>query len=91
PSDVESAALAHPAVRDAAAYRVPDGARGWCVALDVVLGDAPRKPDAGELRAFIGARLARFQQPARLRLVTGLPRSPSGKVLRRVLTASVSD
>jgi len=91
PSDVERAALAHPAVRDAAAYRVPDGARGWGVALDVVLGEGARAPDAGELRAFIGARLARFQQPARLRLVSGLPRSPSGKVLRRVLTASAAD
>lgn len=91
PSDVERAALAHPAVCDAAAYRVPDGARGWNVALDVVLGDASRTAVAGELRAFIGARLARFQQPARLRLVSGLPRSPSGKVLRRVLTASVGD
>lgn len=91
PSDVERAALAHAAVRDAAAYRVPDGARGWCVALDVVLDEAPHAPDAGELRAFVCARLARFQQPVRLRFVSGLPRSPSGKVLRRVLTASVAD
>ena len=91
PSDVERAALTHPAVRDAAAYRVPDGARGWCVALDVVLGDVSRMPEVGELRAFIDARLARFQQPATVRLVSGLPRSPSGKVLRRVLTASVAD
>lgn len=91
PSDVERAALAHPAVGDAAAYRLPDGARGWCVALDVVPRDASRATDAGELRAFIDARLARFQRPVRLRLVSGLPRSPSGKVLRRVLTASVGD
>lgn len=89
PSDVERAAFAHPAVRDAAAYRLPDGARGWCVALDVVLDGATHRPDVGELLAFVGARLARYQQPHLLRLVSGLPRSPSGKVLRRVLTASV--
>ena len=88
PSDVERAVTAHPAVAEAAAYRVRHGARGWRVAVDVVLAPGMTL-DAAGLHAFAEERLAGFQRPSLVRFVSGLPRSPSGKVLRRVLTASV--
>ena len=89
PSDVERAVLSHPAIAEAAAYRLPDANRGWLVALDVVL--SPGMPlRADEVHQLARERLASFQRPARVRMVSELPRSPSGKVLRRVLTASAA-
>ena len=87
PSDVERAVLDHAAIAEAAAYRLPDANRGWLVALDVV--PSPGMPlHSDDVHQLAHARLASFQRPARVRIVSFLPRSPSGKVLRRVLTAS---
>ena len=87
PSDVERALRSHDAVAEVAAYRLPDARCGWQVAVDVVAAPGAAL-DLAEVHAVARHRLAAFQRPAVVRLVASLPRSPSGKVLRRLLTAN---
>lgn len=78
PAEVEAVLLAHPGVRDAGVFGRPDAEWGEAVTAHVV-GDA----DPAELRAWCAARLARFKVPKAIEMVSALPRTPSGKLLRR--------
>ena len=82
PAEVEAALTAHPAVADAAVYGRPDVEWGEAVTAAVVLR-APVDPDA--LREFCRSRLAPHQVPKSVEIVPSLPRTASGKLLRRAL------
>ncbi len=84
PVDVEVALERHPSVREAAAFGVPDDAWGEALHAFVVLEPGHRlDPDA--LRAHCRSQLARYAVPKGFHAIDALPRSPTGKVLRRVL------
>jgi long-chain acyl-CoA synthetase len=86
PSDVERVIGAHASVREVAAYAVPDAVRGATVGVAIVL-EPGTTLDIATLEEFARGRLAGFQRPTELRVVDSLPRSASGKVLRRMLIA----
>jgi acyl-CoA synthetase (AMP-forming)/AMP-acid ligase II len=86
PREVDEALLAHPAVREAVAYGVPDVKWGEVVHAAVVADDAL---SADELRAFCAGRLAAFKVPRRVHVVPEIPKGPTGKVQRRVLAAAL--
>jgi long-chain acyl-CoA synthetase len=84
PRDVEDALYAHPSVQEAAVVGEPDDYRGETVAAHVVLrpgGDATVE----ELIAHCRERLAVYKAPHVIHLVDELPKTASGKVLRREL------
>jgi long-chain acyl-CoA synthetase len=84
PRDVEDALYAHPAVQEAAVVGEPDDYRGETVVAHVVLRPGA---DAGveELIAHCRERLAVYKAPHVVHLVAELPKTASGKVLRREL------
>lgn len=84
PVEVEEVLLTHPAVIDAAVYGRPDREWGEVVVAAVVPRDGSRVL-ASELRAHCVERLARFKVPKTFELVDKLPRTASGKLLRRQL------
>ena len=84
PSEVEAVLLEHPAVMEAAVYGVADPEWGERVEAQVVLRPGS-SPSGDELLAACAARLAAFKVPKGVRVVTELPRTPSGKLLRREL------
>jgi o-succinylbenzoate---CoA ligase len=86
PAEVESILLAHPAVAEAGVHGRPDGEWGEAVVATVVLHDGCHA-EAEELRAHVAAHLARFKVPKEVTFATRLPRTASGKLLRRELTA----
>ncbi|MDH7799177.1 MULTISPECIES: AMP-binding protein [unclassified Beijerinckia] len=84
PSEVEQAVLAHPAVKDCAVIGVPDEKWGEAVVafIEVKPSEAVTESD---LIAFCRKTLSGVKTPKRVIVVDELPRSPVGKVLRRVV------
>ncbi len=90
PAEVESAAVAHPAVVEAAAVGIPHTVKGEAIALFCVLHRG--ETDTPDLRAAIGAEVARelgkALRPDVVGIVPALPKTRSGKVMRRVIRAA---
>jgi O-succinylbenzoic acid--CoA ligase len=84
PAEVEAALASHPAVADAAVYGRPDEHWGEAVNASVVLRTGATATPV-ELRDHCRAVLAAFKVPKELRVVDALPRTESGKLLRRGL------
>jgi acyl-CoA synthetase (AMP-forming)/AMP-acid ligase II len=82
PAELEAVLLSHPAVADAAVVGSPDEEAGEVPKAFVVLA-APVSED--ELMAFVADRVAPYRKVRRLEVVEQIPKSPSGKILRRVL------
>ncbi|MGA7686938.1 MAG: AMP-binding protein [Terriglobales bacterium] len=91
PAEVESVLLEHPAVRDCGVVAKPDVNAGEIPCAFVVLRENFTASSAldGELRAFVADRLAHHKQPREVHFVDAVPRTPSGKVLRRELRKSL--
>jgi acyl-coenzyme A synthetase/AMP-(fatty) acid ligase len=79
---LEAVLLAHPAVADAAVIPSPDEDAGEVPKAFVVLKDGAT---ADELMAFVAARVAPYKKVRRVEFVELIPKSPSGKILRRIL------
>lgn len=85
PYEVESALMAHPAVREVAVIGTPDKLRGEAVTAFVVTAEPNRPELVEELQGFVRSRLAKHLYPRRVVFVEALPRNPAGKVKRNVL------
>ncbi|MGB9203177.1 MAG: AMP-binding protein, partial [Terriglobales bacterium] len=92
PAEVESVLLEHPAVRDCGVVAKADLAAGEIPCAFVVLreGFAPSDALAQQLRDFVADRLAHHKQPREIRFVEVVPRTSSGKILRRELRKTLS-
>ncbi|GAA5055777.1 class I adenylate-forming enzyme family protein [Streptomyces similanensis] len=84
PREVEDVLYTHPAVREAAVVGVPDGYRGETVRAYISLRpDARVAPE--ELAAYCKERLAAYKYPRQVEILPELPKTASGKILRREL------
>jgi O-succinylbenzoic acid--CoA ligase len=84
PAEVEAVLEQHPAVAEAAVFARPHPEWGEAVTA-LVVPEAELAPTAAELREHVAARLAGYKVPKSFELVTRLPRTASGKLLRREL------
>ena len=87
PAEVEAVLLEHPAIAEAAVFGVPDRKYGEEISAAVVLRGAA---SAQELQAFCKTRLADFEVPKLIHLVSAIPKNAMGKVRRRDLAALFS-
>ncbi|MET8474480.1 AMP-binding protein [Streptomyces sp. NPDC006422] len=84
PREVEDVLYGHPAVREAAVVGIPDAYRGESVKAYVSLRPgAEASPD--ELSAYCKERLAAYKYPREVEVLSELPKTASGKILRREL------
>ncbi|MET8978713.1 AMP-binding protein [Streptomyces sp. NPDC004539] len=90
PREVEDVLYTHPAVREAAVVGVPDGYRGETVRAYISL-----RPGAGatpgDLAAYCKERLAAYKYPRQVEILPDLPKTASGKILRRELRSRTTD
>jgi acetyl-CoA synthetase len=85
--EVESALVGPPAVAEAAVVGRPDELKGEAVAAFVSLGagfQASKELEA-ELKAWVGKEIGAFAKPDDLRFTDSLPKTRSGKIMRRLL------
>lgn len=89
PFEVESALLEHPAVAESGVVASPDEVRGEVVKAFVVLapGHGPSEALAEELQRHVRSVTAPYKYPRRVEFVSALPKTISGKILRRELRA----
>jgi acetyl-CoA synthetase len=92
PAEIEGVLIEHEAVSQAAAVGVSDETTGTAVAAYVVLEpDAtPSEPLREELRTLVGAEHGKPFRPRDVRFVPALPKTQSGKIIRRAI-ASIAD
>ncbi|MCU0973207.1 MAG: AMP-binding protein, partial [Burkholderiales bacterium] len=84
PSEVEQVLWSHPAVHDCAVVGVPDDRWGEAVKAVVMLKQGAQA-SADELISLCKERLGSVKAPKTIEFWSDLPRSPVGKVLRRVI------
>ena len=86
PAEVEALMYHHPAVAEVGVVGVPDPYRGEDVAAFVVLRpEAQRRLGEADLVAWCRAEMAVYKAPRVIRFVDALPKTGSGKILRRAL------
>ncbi len=83
PAELEALLLSHPLVRDAAVVPAPDDTAGE-IPKAFIVGEKPL--DAAELMSWVGARVAPYKKIRSIEFIEEIPRSASGKILRRALT-----
>ena len=87
PAEVEAVLLEHPAVRECGVVGRPDAAAGEIPVAFIALreGFSNCKKMEEELCGFVADRLTRYKQPRELHFVEVVPKTASGKILRREL------
>jgi fatty-acyl-CoA synthase len=83
--DLENLAVGHPSVAEAAVIGVPDSLRGLVVKAFIVSPRPGDEPFVRELQEWTRTRLAQHEYPRQVEFVTELPKTPAGKVNRKML------
>src|SRR3546814_17489753 len=90
--EIESALVSHPAIAEAAVVGRPHDVKGESVLAFVICrGDRPSGTDAEkltkELREHVGREIGALAKPDEIRFADNLPKTRSGKTMRRLLRA----
>jgi acetyl-CoA synthetase len=88
-AEIESALVSHPAVAEAAAIGLPHEIKGHAIFAYVILRNGFTKSDhlTEELRQHVGHEVGPIAKPDHIEIVDSLPKTRSGKIMRRVLKA----
>jgi acetyl-CoA synthetase len=88
-AEIESALVSHPAVAEAAVIGVPDQLRGHVIKAYCILrqGHEPSEKLSRELINHVGHEMGPIAKPSSVDFVESLPKTRSGKIMRRVLKA----
>jgi len=84
PSEVEDMMLAHPKIKDLVIVGIPDELKGEAPKAFVEMKEG-EKATQEEIRAFCKAEMAPYKVPVAVEFIAEVPRSASGKALRRTL------
>jgi acetyl-CoA synthetase len=87
--EIESALVSHPAVAEAAVVGRPDALKGEGIVAFVTLQAGLSGDDAlgNELRRHVGSEIGPIARPDEIRFSDALPKTRSGKIMRRILRA----
>jgi acetyl-CoA synthetase len=83
--EIENTLLKHPDVKEAAVIAVPDATRGQVAKAFIVTDRMPNDEYIDELKTFTRERLSQHEFPRHIAFVNEIPKTPAGKVNRKVL------
>jgi len=83
PAELEAILVAHPNIQDAAVIGKPDDEAGEVPVAFVITTDPA--PNETQIKDYIASTLAHYKQIHKVHFVDDIPKSPSGKILRRLL------
>ena len=88
-AEIESALVSHPSVAEAAVIGLPDEVKGSAIhAYCILRAGSNSSPELAEqLKAHVGHEMGPIARPASIEFVDKLPKTRSGKIMRRVLKA----
>lgn len=95
--EIESALVSHPAVAEAAVVGAADETTGQAVMAFVILNDQAKAAEhddaelAEQIRAHVGVEISPIAKPKRVLIVDDLPKTRSGKIMRRLLKDVAED
>ncbi len=92
-AEVESALVAHPKVAEAAVVGYPHDIKGQGIYAYVTLmeGEEPTDTLAGELTQWVRKEIGPIASPDKIQFAVGLPKTRSGKIMRRILRKIAED
>ena len=92
PQEIENALALHPDVRDVAVVGEPDEELGEIVVAYLEPEDhvGPDQDLGAQVREWLDGRLSRFKMPRRVHTISSLPRTPTGKLVKRKLDPSLA-
>ncbi|CAK9137298.1 unnamed protein product [Ilex paraguariensis] len=84
PAELEGILLTHPSVEDAAVVGLPDEAAGEIPGACVVMNSRAKESEE-EIMEFVSSNVAHYKRVRVLQFVDKIPKSPSGKIMRRLI------
>lgn len=85
PSEIESALVAQPGIAEAAVIGVPDKIKGQNVVAFVVPRPGAASPQPDALISAVSSMLGKAMAPSKIYVVSGLPKTKNGKIMRRAI------
>ena len=91
-AEVEAAAASHPAVAEAIAVGIPDELKGEAIAVYIVVKDGYKANSilADEIVAQVEESIGRFARPQAVKIVAEIPKTRTGKLVRRLVKAKIT-
>ena len=88
-AEIESALVSHPAIAEAAAIGLPHEIKGNAIEVyaNLRVGFDPSDELAEELRQYVATKMGAFARPEKVHFIDKLPKTRSGKIMRRLLKA----
>ncbi|HEX2013681.1 MAG TPA: AMP-binding protein, partial [Nitrososphaera sp.] len=91
-AEIEAAVASHPSVAEAVAVGIPDDLKGESIVVCVVVKDGHRADNSlkGEIIQKVEESIGRFALPQEVRMVSELPRTRTGKLIRRLVRVKIA-
>ena len=89
-AEIEQSVISHKKISDAAAIPIPDEITGEAIVLFVVLTDMENSENMEEnIRNYVSEKIGKLAKPKRVIIIPDLPKTRTGKIMRRLLKAKL--
>ncbi|ORY65527.1 AMP-binding enzyme [Pseudomassariella vexata] len=88
PIELDNVLARHPAVGEAVSFAIPDEMYGQDIGVAVVV-KSEEKLGEGELRSWVGERVAKFKVPKKIYFTEVMPKTATGKIQRRIVAETM--